>query len=141
MGKGARTKGYFKNTKTKEILKFKFNPSELGTSRGVEYNHTKSCGSDYPTYQYTGGGAETLSFDLYYKGTSSEVLNAITFLESFTPSKNPTNKYNKPPTILFCFGSFMRECLLTSLEINRTMFDSNLNPTEIKVPLKLEVLA
>lgn len=141
MGKGARTKGYIKNLTTGTIKKFIYNPTGFETERSVNFVEISSPGSSYPHFQYASGGAKSVSFDLFlYDTQSGETQQYINFLEGLCPKENSTSSFNKPPLVLFAFGSFVEKCILLSVGIEYTMFDSSLNPTQATAKLKLQVV-
>lgn len=141
MGKGARTKGYFKNMSTGEVKSFMFNPNTISTSRDVEFSTYQGCGCSYPKFQYTGGGEEEISFSLFLKGNHSELASHMKFINGLMPSKNPLDRFKVPPTVLFAFGEdFVEECLFTKLDKKHQEFDSNLGTTQLTYDIRLKVV-
>lgn len=141
MGKGAKTKGYLKNMTTGTIKKFLYNPSGFSTARDTTFMEVSSPGSSYPHFQYASGGSKSIDLELFLHNTKSgETKSYITFLEGLCPKESSTSKFQKPPQVLFAFGSFVEKCIVTSVGIEYTMFDSSLNPTQATAKLKLVVI-
>ena len=138
---GARTKGYFKRVDTGAILQFQFNPSSIKTKRDVNYSEIQGCGSAYPTYQYTGGGGETISFTLDIIGDVAQSQQAIAYLEGLMPSKSTTANFQVPPIFYFAFGSsFTEQCVLDGLSKSHEEFDQNLGTKSVSFSIELKVI-
>lgn len=141
MGKGAKTKGYIKNLSTGTLKKFLYNPNGFGTDRDVTFMEVSSPGSSYPHFQYANGGAKSVSLELFLHDPKSSVVKSyVTFLEGLLPKESSTSKFQKPPQVLFAFGSFVEKCIVTSVGIDYEDFDSSLNPTQATAKLKLVVI-
>lgn len=136
---GAKTKGYIKNRVTGETKSFLFNPSELSFSRGATYSETSSPGLSYPLTQYVRGNLITFNVPLYIydKPYSGLVLEWESFLNNFVPPTINDSSYIKPNDLLICMGSFIRECVMESLETHYTEFNVALDPTEATFTLQL----
>lgn len=136
---GAKTKGYIKNKVTGKTKSFLFNPSELTFSREATYSETSSPGLSYPLTQYVRGNLLTFSLPLYIydKPYSGLVSKWETFLNSFVPPTTNNSSYTKPNDLMVCMGSFIRECVVESLEVHYTDFNEALNPTEATFTLQL----
>lgn len=142
MGRGARTKGYFKNLSTGEIKAFMFNPNTIDVSREIGYVEHQGCGASYPKFQYTGGGVQEISFSLYLNGNASVIRSYVQFLEKLTPELNSNAKFKIPPTVLFSFGNdFTHECIFTRMKRTHTQFDEKLGTTELTFDIGLKVVA
>lgn len=138
---GAKTKGYFKRVDTGSILTFQFNPSTITTKRGVSYSEMQGCGSAYPTYQYTGGEGETISFNLDIIGDATKSQEAIRYLEGLMPPKSVTANFQVPPIFYFAFGnSFTEQCVLNGLSKSHEEFDQDLGTTSVTFSIELKVI-
>lgn len=125
------------------FLQFQYNPSSFKDSQGVSYAEISSLGISYPILQYTGGVTRSISFDIYVNGVAGDggpdvVYRTRNVLESFLPK--PGNMFNAPPTFLFAFGSFIKECVLESLDIEYTLFTPQLEPLEATFSVVLKVI-
>lgn len=138
---GARTKGYFKRLDNGQLLQFQFNPNSIKSARGVKYSEMQGCGSAYPTYQYTGGEGETISFSLDIIGDVNKATESITFLEGLMPPKNPQANFQVPPIVYFAFGSsFTEKCVLNGLSKSHGDFDENLGTQSVTFDIELKVI-
>jgi len=142
---GALTKGYMENRKTKKVLRFQYNPEEFTDSQGVEYREIKSPGISYPAFQYVGGEVRTVEFTLFLdnmenKKATNKVEETIKFVEQFLPTSNKGSKYTPPPSMLFAFGWFVKECLLVRATPRYTMFDRSLRPLRAELDITLNIV-
>lgn len=53
------------------------------------------------------------------------------------PPTTNNSSYTKPNDLMVCMGSFIRECVVESLEVHYTDFNAALNPTEATFTLQL----
>lgn len=136
---GAKTKGYIKNTSTGEIKSFMFNPSELEFSRGATYSEIASPGLSYPLTQYVRGNAIEFSVTLkiYDRPYTGEVGKWEQFFASFIPPTDNSIPFQKPEGMTFVMGSFIRDCVITSLNTKYTSFTGDLLPDEAEFTLNL----
>lgn len=141
MGKGARTKGYIKNMKTGEIRQFMYNPTSFGTERSVEFNEMSAPGSSYPKFQYVSGQVRGIELMLFLHGEGSKVVTNIDFLNNLLPEENSSGRFNKPPVVLFAFGSFIKKCIVESVSVSYEEFHADLKPRIAVVGLSLKVVA
>jgi hypothetical protein len=65
-----------------------------------------------------------------------EVKKYIAFLQNFLPWYNSA-VFRKPPTLIFAFGWYVKECVLDNLSVDYNDFDENLNPTNDTAKLSL----
>lgn len=62
-------------------------------------------------------------------------------LVSFVGSNpSPQDRFTHPPVLIFSFGSYYVECLLTMAEFTHTLFNSDLKPVRTTVAVTLAVL-
>lgn len=134
------TKGYIKNTSTSKVMSFMYNPSTISISRSTNFAEINSPGSSYPTFQYVNGQAKDIGFKLFLAGNKDTVKSWIDYLEAFQPSEVFNSSLAPPSTMIFSFGTLVKECILTDLVWDYQLFDSDLNPTMVEVELKLKVV-
>lgn len=136
---GAKVKGYIKNNATGSVQSFMYNPTEFQYSRSVEYGDISAPGRPYPGTQYVKGDARSFSVTLfvYDNPSSGEIEKRINFLGRFLTPETPTSGYVKPPDMTFCLGSFVRKCVMESLDINIQMWDAKMKPTQAEFTLQL----
>ena len=136
---GAKTKGYIKNNDTGTVKKFQFNPTSLSYSRSVSYADISAPGIAYPDTQFIKGNARSFPVTLFFfdNPCTGVIEDYITFFEEFlTPEKN-TKGYTKPPEMTFCYGYFIRKCVLEDLTVTIESVDSKGKPTQAVIELQL----
>lgn len=145
------------------ILVFQFNPETMSDNKEVSYadRNAELCGNA-PGKVYTGGGHRTISFDLKLHGMeqgtnrlipiglANGIANELAILRSFLyPSSDAWLAFGKsddgvrltpPPTCIFGFGTKILECVVTSLTITETQFNSYLTPVRADVHVTLVVI-
>lgn len=123
-------------------LVFQYNPEMFEDNIEVTYRAISSPGMSWPIYQYIGGEPRyvefTLFLDHYNRTGENQVRKTINFLHSFLPYRK--DRFHAPPELLFSFGWFVKRCILSSLKVRYTMFDSNLQPIRAEVDIRLEIL-
>lgn len=136
---GAKTKGWIKNNETGEKKSFQFNPTTLSYAREASYSEISAPGMAYPDVQFTKGNSRSFSVTLFFYDNpdTGVIKNYIKFLEGFlTPEYNEIG-YIKPPEMTFCFGYFIRKCVLESLDISIDMLNDEGEPTQAVITLSL----
>lgn len=145
------------------ILLFQFNPESMSDNKEVTYadRNAELCGNA-PGKVYTGGGHRTISFDLKLHGMeqgtnrlipiglANGISNELAILRSFLyPSSDAWAaiggsddgvRLTPPPTCIFGFGTKILECVVTSLTITETQFNSYLTPVRADVHVTLVVI-
>lgn len=136
---GAKTKGWIKNNVSGAKLSFQFNPTSLSHNRGAVYVDISAPGMAYPNTQFVKGGLRNFPVTLYVydKPYSGLVNNHINFLESFLPPETNTSDYSKPPDMTFCYGYFIKKCVLENLDTLIEEIDSNGRPLVATFNLQL----
>ena len=135
----AKTKGWIKNNDTGEKMSFQFNPTTLSYSRGATYADISAPGIAYPDTQFVKGNVSSFPVTLFfYDNPNTGVIQKyLEFLGGFiTPEENASD-YTHPPTMTFCFGYFIRKCVLEDLSVDIELFDDNGEPTQAIVNLQL----
>lgn len=140
MGKGAMTKGYFKNLSTGGIQKFQYNPSFFDIGRTVTYAEITGCGSSYPKFQYVKGEVKVISLNLFLYGYNGEPQQMINFLNSFIPVEKSGVTFLKPPLILFAFGNYIKKCILVDFQEQYISFNKDLSLQHVEISLQLKVV-
>lgn len=133
------TKGWIKNNVSGRKESFQFNPTELEYSRGVAYTDISAPGMAYPNTQFVKGNARSFSINLFmYDNPCTGFIDKyIRFLGGFlTPEKN-WGGYTKPPEMTFCYGYFIRRCVLEDLNIKIERIDESGNAIQATMTLQL----
>ena len=117
-------------TENNNTLTLQFNPTSIPYSRGARYTSIESPGMSYPLTQYVGGDVREFSFEAFYydKPHSGQIDMARKFLENLLPPEENTSGFTKPPTFTLAYGYFVRECVLTNLEVNDEWMDKDGQP-------------
>jgi len=137
---GAKTKGWIKNNTTGVKMSFQFNPTTFEYGRGATYVELTAPGLPYPVTAYISGTSTSFSielviFDKPYKGLHESTEK---FLKAFLPPEVNTAKYKKPPEMTFCYGSFIKTCVLENMTVRIDLMNSNLKPTYSTFSLQLK---
>lgn len=137
---GAKTKGYIVNCDTNKSISFQFNPTTFQHSRGATYSEIVAPGMAYPTTQFIHGNSRAFSIELFmhdrpYTGIIAEY---ETFLNKLLPPEKNKSKYKKPPEILFCYGSFIRRCVVENLDTLMEEYDNNARPIQAVFTISLK---
>ena len=126
----AKTRCYIINNKTSKKLTFQFNPESMPYSRSANYTSIDSPGMSYPLTQYVGGNVREFSFEVFYydRPYSGKIDEARKFLEALLPPEKNTKKFTKPPTFTLAYGYFVKTYVLTNLQVNDELMNSDGNP-------------
>lgn len=133
------TKGWIKDNTTGEKMSFQYNPTNLEYARGATYAEISAPGMPYPNTQFVKGNARTFSIPLFfYDNPSTGVIkNYINFLNNFLPPETNISGYTKPNEMTFCYGFFIRRCVLEDLNINIERIDDKGGPIQATLTLQL----
>lgn len=134
MGKGASTKGFIKNLSTGIVRKFIFNPESFSDDVTVMFSEIGNGGGAGKKYQYVGSDNRNITVELYLKGSTLKINEFKNFLEDFIPRK----KFTAPPILLYCFGSYIKKCIMLSMSREWRDFNTNLEVKEIIIKLSLK---
>ena len=142
--KGSKVKLRLTNYDWKESYKdVMFNPEQFGDTKSVNYGTINAPMQSYPRHVYQGGDVTTLNnIELYYNHDSpARVREMVLWLQDFLPYAQDGVTVRVPPTLLFSWGYwYTKRCILKSLSTDYTMFNEDLQPTECKITLDLEVV-
>lgn len=143
------------DTKFKGKIPVAFNPASYTINRTVQYGNSQNDSGtviqqkNYPTLNYTGGNADTLSLELMFnkyefthysnqvKYTSKDlnIVKDVKEIEALTLVKDTLHR---PPLCKFIWSSFAFEGYVTSFRANYTMFLDDGTPVRAKVALTIE---
>ena len=140
MGQGARTKGWIKNNVTGELKNFQFNPEKHSYGRGSSFSEVSSPGLPYPLTQWVKGNLREFSVELYLHDApvqTGTILDFTNFIGRFLPPETNVKGYKKPPSMTFCFGIWIRQCVLTNLDITWERTDDAGRPIEARFNMTL----
>lgn len=133
------TKGWILNLSTALKKSFQYNPTFFDYSRGATYAEISSPGMPYPNLQYVKGNGSSFSVSLFfYNNPNTGVIKTwINFLNTFLPPEVNVKGYKKPPEMLFCYGYFIRKCVLENLNVGIERYDKKGNPIQATLTLQL----
>lgn len=128
--------------RTLEFRRFQFNPTPLEEDLSVEYKDIRGAGMSHPFFQYVGGNADEITFDINLNdkgerlGFTEEFLR---FMSRFRP-KNMT-QFSPPPPIILSYGTMQRTGLVTNMKITRDRFDPrSLSTTKAQISITIKTL-
>ena len=142
--KGSKVKLRLTNYDWKESYKdVMFNPEQFGDTKSVNYGTINAPMQSYPRHVYQGGDVTTINnIELYYNHNSpARVREMVLWLQDFLPYAQDGVTVRVPPTLLFSWGYCeTKRFILKALSTDYTMFNEDLQPTECKITLDLEVV-
>lgn len=133
------TKGWMLNNVTGKKMSFQYNPTNFEYSRGVTYVDISAPGMAYPNTQFVRGNARSFSVPLFlYDNPCTGLINDyMLFIGAFLTPETNVKGYTRPPDMTFCYGYFIRKCVLEDLNINIEQFDENGNAIQATFTLQL----
>lgn len=133
------TKGWIKNNVSGEKMSFQYNPPDFSYSRGASYAEISAPGMPYPSTQFVRGNSRAFPITLFfYDNPNTGVIEKyINFFGGFLPPETNSADYTRPPDMTFCYGTFIRKCVLEDLSIVIESTDSELKPTQASMTLQL----
>lgn len=136
---GAKVKGWIKNNTTGALMSFYLNPTEFGHSRSATYAEISAPGSPYPLVQFVKGEAREFPVTLFFhdKPYSGVIPTYESFFAAFLPGENPLANFAKPPEMTFCYGAFVRTCVMIDMDVSYTEMTRDLQPTVGEITLNL----
>jgi len=133
---GARYKGRIKNLETGEIKRFLYNPSDYNENKEIEYEPINAPGSSMPKFEYAGGGARTVSFNLFlYSHDVDENKEFIDFIEAFLPEDRV--QFDPPPKMLLAYGNLGGKFLLSRYDKRVLRVNEILQPIHVEMDIEL----
>src|SRR5262249_35481412 len=138
------------------VVTFQYNPTSVSDNKAVNYtDRIATLSGNAPGKVYTGGGHRTISFSFnlhgLQQGTNARnptgvdngIATELAKLRSFLyPKSDPWRTLSTsstgrrlaaPPTAFFGFGTKILECVVSSIDINETQFNSSLAPVRADV--------
>lgn len=145
MGRGARTKGYIQNTKSKSMLQFIYNPESYEYGYSAEYAVVKAPGSPHPIYQFVGGNERTISTTILLDGRETsggweKVKEQMSFFGAWHPANQGFKSFNPPPPALFAIGWFVKKVIIKEVNFRVILMDEDLNPVRVECDLTMETM-
>ena len=137
MARGARNKGLIKNVDTGEIKYFDYNPSEYNESKAVKFNEIESPGTSTPKFEYVGGKAREISFQLFFHRHDPKYIeDFMEFMEQFIPEKH--SQYDPPPKVFLAYGNVVGKYIMKGLNKRVITVNKDLRPIEATLDVVLK---
>lgn len=145
MGKGAPTKGYIQDLKSKKLLQFIYNPESYEYGYSTEYAVVKAPGSPHPIYQFVGGNERMINTTILIDGREGQdgwkkVKEQISFFGRWHPANQGFRSFNPSPPALFAMGWFVKKVIVKEVNIRIILMDENLNPIRAEVDISMETI-
>lgn len=104
-----------------------FNPAEYSIQKGNQFAETALLGLPTPIRQFTSGGAETLTLDLFFD-TYEKGEDVRLYTEKVAGLLNIDPELHTPPTLKFIWGKLEFKCVLEQVTKKFTLFLSDGTP-------------
>lgn len=135
----AKTKGWIKNNVSGVIKSFQFNPTGLSYSRSASYTDISAPGMAYPDTQFIKGEVRSFPVSLFFfdNPCTGVIEDYITFFEGFLPPEKNESSFTKPPDMTFCYGYFIRKCVMETMNVNIERINEDGSPVQAIIELQL----
>lgn len=121
-----------------------FNPYEYTLSKQNQYEQAPTKGRNIPLTRFRQGGAQTLSlrlmFDTYALRSDVRLLTAPlwTMMQVDESRADPRTGKSEPPHVIFQWGAFQFEAVITKLDEKATLFMQDGTPVRAVVTIGLQ---
>ncbi len=133
------------NKSTNEKVECMFNPYEYTIAKQNQWKNGERKGGNVPKVDFVQGGAETLRlmlfFDTYEDGSGKDVreyTHRLWKMMLVTEDKKQRNNKSVPPYVIFSWGKFEFEAVITSLSQTFTLFAKDGTPLRTTVDITLQ---
>ncbi len=144
--KGALEPATIKNLTTNDIVYCMFNPHEYTLTKQNQWESGENKGKNIPKIKFKQGGAETLKLQLFFDtyGTNP-VVDVRTHTQDLwkmmmvtDQKKNQKNNKSEPPHVVFEWGQFTFEAVITNVSQKFTLFDKEGVPLRTTVDVTFQ---
>lgn len=142
------TKATLTNLDTGEKIECLFNPTEYTIAKSNSWEAKTVVGKNVPRVDFTGGGARTLSLELFFDVYESggDVRNHVNKLWDLSmideAQANPATQRSRPPFCLFQWGgNWHFKSVVTSLSVRYTLFRQDGTPVRATANVTLQEAA
>lgn len=137
--KGGLAPATITNVKTKEVVKFMFNPFEYSITKSNTWQAKPVVGVNLPMVTFQQGGPQTISLQLHFDNLAdgkdvrqfTAPLWKMMMIDQQT--KNPRSGKGQPPNVIFAWGKLHFKAIITSMTEKFTLF------TDKGIPLRCQV--
>lgn len=134
------------NKDTKDTITCLFNPTEYTISKTNSWQSKPVVGKNVPKLDFTGGGAQTLTMDLFFdvfeeegKDVSDHIKKLMALTLIHPKPKNDKTKKSRPPLCLFEWGpKWSFTAVVMSLKVRYTLFRENGTPVRATASITLQ---
>ena len=137
MGAGASTKGFIKNLNSGAVREFLFNPTGFSDEVAINFSEITSGGAR-KSHQYTGRENREVKVEIYLKSDSEETFKRVHQFKNFIEDFIPNARFIAPPLMLFCYGEYIKKCMVTNISREWLEFNKDLMVTELVISLTLK---
>lgn len=142
----ALTKATLTNLDTNEKIQCLFNPNEYTIAKSNAWEAKPVIGKNVPKMDFTGGGARTLTVELFfdvYEKSGQDVRTYVNKLWDLTMiderQKNPVTERSRPPFCLLQWGgNWHFKAVITNLSVRYTLFRQDGTPVRAIANLTLQ---
>jgi hypothetical protein len=133
------TKGVFQNLDGGAPLTLPFNPSSFKLSRTVQWSAQGAASQAYSTLQFANGEVDTLSMTLLLdtSETTTSVLPTTQLIYGWSLPMAVAAGSMRPPCLLFTWGLFTFQGVVSRAEFDFNLFDSTGAPKRAMVTLEM----
>lgn len=112
-----------------EAVEVMFNPAEYSHEISNNFQETSLPGLGNPILQFVNGEADSLSMELFFETwTNHERADVSEITRDFVAALSIDGDLHAPPPVLFSWGSFEFQAVVTSLSQRFTMFNADGRP-------------
>jgi len=130
------TKATIQNLDTRDVIPCLFNPTEYSVAKTNPWNSKPVIGKNVPELEFTGGGAKTLTMELFFdvyeekRGDVRKHIDKLWKLMAITEkTRNKTTQRGRPPLCLFQWGPHWQfTAVLMSMTVRYTLFRQDGTP-------------
>jgi len=132
------------NKNTGETVSCMFNPFEYTISKRNSYEESDTKGLNIPRIRFSQGGAQTLRlklfFDTYAEGTDVRLLTDGLWRMMMVDEDRANQRTGKsePPHVVFRWGAFEFEAVITQMTQKHTLFLKDGTPVRTTVDISLQ---
>ena len=122
-------KATIQDTHSGESYTVMFNPSEYILTKNASYQENKTEGANTTYLQFSHGNRRVLTMDLFFDTTDNDedVSEQTKKIEALMDTQKDGDEFQYP-SLIFSWGSFKFNCVLTNLIQRFTKFDPDGTP-------------
>lgn len=125
----------------KTKISFVYNPSSFSLDRAVTWDDAKSLKLQYGILSFTGGGSDTLAFEVMIDRTeeSKDILKDVKDIYGLTKNTvEDKNKFYRPPLCKLTWKDFTFGGVVVSVKFDFLLFDEEGKPKRANVSISMQ---